>query len=113
MRASLRALKMWDIISGETLCPSEDTTESLKERTTWDDTSNDAIVFIYSQVSDDIVHSIASYETAPQIWKALNGRFDRQNTTSLHALIKTICTLRYDEKDLIADHLMGFERIWN
>jgi len=99
----LKYLDIWEVT----------TTETVKPEST-DYTRNDAkaLAFLYLNVDVTLHKLLATCQTARQAWIALENRFDRQNITSYHALLKAITTLEYEPGSSIADHISTFDTLW-
>jgi len=102
-------LKVWDVVSGDSKL---DPTVSPEETATWEDKSTKALAFLYCNIDPTLCHVIEGCSNALEAWATLRNKFDRQNTTTLHILLKAIVTLQYSEKTLISDHIATFNNLW-
>ena len=98
----MKYLEIWEVVSGI----------DKQKDDTWEKKSNKGLAFLYMNI-DQTLHSIlqASLD-AHAAWSALENRFDRQNLTSFHQLLKSITSLQFVDDDSISDHLTAFDNLW-
>ncbi|KAH0602530.1 uncharacterized protein H6S33_008611 [Morchella sextelata] len=88
-------------------------TQRAINREVWDRLDTFSIVLIHTNVEPHIVPITTRYTHAHEMWAALCRTFEGRDFVTLHALLKTVLTLTYNDTEPLVDHLGEFERLWS
>jgi len=105
----LDIMGVWDVVTGKT--PKPDGTDTIAEAS-WVHLSQRAKGFILLNIDRGLMPLISAAPDAQTAWAKLEEKFDRKTPTSLHALLKTIVTLRCSNKREIAAHIEKYDELW-
>jgi len=105
----LDIMGVWDVVTGKTAKP--DSTETTSEAS-WIRLSQRAKGFLLLNIDRGLMPLISTAQDAPTAWAKLEEKFDRKTPTSLHTLLKTIVTLRCNNKREISAHIEKYDELW-
>ena len=105
----LDIMGVWEVVTGKS--PKPDGTDTTKEAS-WVRLSQRAKGFILLNIDRGLMRLISSTQDAPTAWAKLEERFDWKTPTSLHSLLKTIVTLRCNNKREIDSHIEKYDELW-
>src|SRR5208282_4793605 len=93
----LHIMGVADIIFGDIPRPAKASSSGIDRTTvndlpTWELASHRTKGFIIVNIDSSLLPLIAQCPDAPSAWKALEERFDRKTTASMHLLVKSVLT---------------------
>jgi hypothetical protein len=84
----------------------------VEETTTWKKKDRMITFVLLGTIDSSIKPIISAYSTGTAQWKALCDKYDKQNDTSLHALVKNTITLKCNSKNGLPEHITQFDQLW-
>jgi hypothetical protein len=101
----LRFMKLWTVVSS----PPDD---SKMEDSEWQEKDLAAQAVLLSFVDSEWTDLVTDADNAHGAWKALEDKFDRKNTISVHNLLKTFMNLKYEPSESMFDFLSEYDQTW-
>jgi transposase InsO family protein len=114
----LQVFGCWDIVNGTEEQPkdkfdkdgnleNEDEIEGFKDRYQY------TSAFYLETIDPTWLTVLTTYRTPSAIWKALQDKFARENTTSFYNHLSGLLNLRMESKSKATEHLTQFDSNWN
>jgi hypothetical protein len=102
----------WEVMTGTEAKPEEDEDEQEKLNM-WTNKNQLCRSYLIQTVDNKWFSILTTHKTPERIWKALQDKFARENTTAFYIQFKGLYDLKLDDTASMKDHLLEFDTHWN